>query len=121
MNHTGRAGDDGGHWSLIYSKYLLGGLYSGNEISHKLWLWLKEHNFSSLLSVFGESGPTKFSHKGNLLAFGEVASASAHLDLNLPKFSYSYTSNFPAAVNSAMTISHCRYHKFFRVTGMYIT
>ena len=57
---------------------VLGGRYSRNEISHNLWLWLKGHIFSSLISVFGEEGPNKFSHKGNLLAFGGVASASAH-------------------------------------------
>ena len=36
------------------------------------------HNFTSLISLFGEKGPNKFSNKGNLLAFGEVASASAY-------------------------------------------
>ena len=40
--------------------------------------YLKGHNFTSLTSVFGRKGPNKFSHKGNLLAFGEVASVSAH-------------------------------------------
>ena len=34
---------------------------------------LKGKNFTSLISVFGEKGPNKFSHKGNLLAFGQVA------------------------------------------------
>ena len=38
----------------------------------------------SLISVFGEKGPNKFSHKGNLLAFGEVESASAHPGLSRP-------------------------------------
>ena len=56
----------------------MGGRYSGNEISHNLWLWLKGHNFTSLISVFGEKGLTKFSHKGNLLAFGGVVSDCAH-------------------------------------------
>ena len=54
------------------------GRYSRNEISHNLWLWLKGHNFTSLISVFGKKGPNKFSQKGNLLAFGDMASASAH-------------------------------------------
>ena len=51
----------------------------GNKISNNLWLWLKGHNFTSLISVFGKKGLDKFSHnKGNLLAFGEVAGASAY-------------------------------------------
>ena len=37
----------------------------------------------SLISVFG---PNKFIRKGNLLAFGEVASASAHPAQNGPIF-----------------------------------
>ena len=60
------------------SKLDLGGRFSGNEISHNLWLWLKGHNFTSLISVFGEKGPNKFSQKGNILAFGEVVSDCAH-------------------------------------------
>ena len=56
----------------------LGGRYSGNEISHNLRPSLMGHNFTSLINVFAEKGPNKFSHKGNFLAFGEVASASAH-------------------------------------------
>ena len=56
----------------------LDGRYSGNEISHNLLLWLKGHNFTSLIFVFGERVPNKFSHEGDLLAFDEVASASAH-------------------------------------------
>ena len=63
---------------MLFGMEGLGGSYSGNEISHDLWLWLKGHNFTSLISVFGEKGPNKFSHKGMLLSFGKVASASAH-------------------------------------------
>ena len=70
-------------WPGFESKnkaYLTAGwaLYIGNEISHNLCLRLKGHDFTSLISVFGEKGPSKFSHKGNLLAFGEVAITSAH-------------------------------------------
>ena len=67
----------------LCSIYILGGRYSGNEISHNLsvCLWLKGYNFMSLTSVFGEKGPNKFSHKGNPLAFGEVASTSAYPDI----------------------------------------
>ena len=28
---------------------ILGGHYSGNKISHNLWLWLKGHTFMSLI------------------------------------------------------------------------
>ena len=57
---------------FFYKFAILGGRYGGNEISHNLWLLLIGHNFTSLISVFGKKGPNKF------LAFGEVASASAH-------------------------------------------
>ena len=46
--------------------------------SHNLWLWLKGHNFTSLIFVFGKKRPNRFSDKGILLAFCEVASASSH-------------------------------------------
>ena len=61
--------------TIIVETSGLGGRYSANEISHNFWLWLKGHNFTSLVSVFGEKGPNKFGHKGNILVFGEVASA----------------------------------------------
>ena len=63
----------------LHKDYIpLGGHYCGSEISHKIWLWLNRHNFTALISVFVKKGPNKFSHKGNLLAFGEVVSASTY-------------------------------------------
>ena len=53
--------------------HMLSGHYSGEKFSRNLWLWIMEHIFMSLISVFGEKGSIKFSHKGNILAFGEVA------------------------------------------------
>ena len=85
---------------------LLSGRYNGNEISHNLWLWLKGHtdNFMSLISVYGEKGPNKFSHKGNLLAFGGVVSASAHPELSQSKDPYKFY--FHTALYQSGTASH---------------